>query len=53
MTGSANFAFANAQSSPFVHPVVKAMALHFAIGFIHPFVDGNGRTARALFTGRC
>ena len=25
------------------------MALHFAIGFIHPFVDGNGRTARALF----
>ena len=42
-------AFANAKSSPFVHPVVKAMALHFAIGFIHPFVDGNGRTARALF----
>jgi len=41
--------FANAKSSPFVHPVVKAMALHFAIGFIHPFVDGNGRTARALF----
>lgn len=42
-------AFANEKSSPFVHPVVKAMALHFAIGFIHPFVDGNGRTARALF----
>jgi Fic family protein len=41
--------FANTKSSPFVHPVVKAMALHFAIGFIHPFVDGNGRTARALF----
>jgi Fic family protein len=23
--------------------------LHFLIGYIHPFVDGNGRTARALF----
>lgn len=33
----------------FVHPLVKAIILHFAIGYIHPFVDGNGRTARALF----
>ncbi|HVK11001.1 MAG TPA: Fic family protein [Gemmataceae bacterium] len=41
--------FANAASVPFVHPVLKAIALHFAIGFIHPFVDGNGRTARAVF----
>lgn len=41
--------FANARSKQFVHPVIKAMALHFAIGFIHPFCDGNGRTARALF----
>src|SRR5260370_36003506 len=41
--------FANAKSKPFVHPVVKGIALHFAIGFIHPFVDGNGRTARAIF----
>jgi Fic family protein len=41
--------FANARSKPFVHPVVKAMVLHFAVGFVHPFVDGNGRTARALF----
>jgi Fic family protein len=41
--------FANAKSKPFVHPVIKAMALHFAIGFIHPFCDGNGRTARAIF----
>lgn len=42
-------AFANERSSPFVHPVIKAIALHFAIGFVHPFVDGNGRTARAVF----
>lgn len=35
--------------STFVHPVVKAIAIHFYIGYVHPFVDGNGRTARALF----
>lgn len=33
----------------FVHPVLKACALHFQIGFDHPFCDGNGRTARAIF----
>lgn len=33
----------------FLHPVVRAIALHFQIGYDHPFVDGNGRTARALF----
>lgn len=33
----------------FIHPVVKACIIHFMIGYIHPFVDGNGRTARALF----
>ncbi|MEM9419801.1 MAG: Fic family protein, partial [Planctomycetota bacterium] len=33
----------------FIHPVVKACVLHFQVGFDHPFCDGNGRTARALF----
>ncbi len=33
----------------FVHPVIKAMILHFWFGYLHPFVDGNGRMARALF----
>lgn len=33
----------------FVHPILKAIMLHFLIGYIHPFADGNGRTARALF----
>lgn len=44
-------AFANAEenSTPFVHPVLRAILLHFMIGYDHPFVDGNGRTARALF----
>lgn len=33
----------------FIHPLVKASIVHFMIGYIHPFADGNGRTARALF----
>lgn len=33
----------------YLHPLVKAIALHFAIGYEHPFRDGNGRVARALF----
>ncbi len=33
----------------FIHPVVKAILLHFWIGYIHPFADGNGRVARSLF----
>jgi Fic family protein len=34
---------------PFVHPVVRSIVLHFWLAYDHPFVDGNGRTARALF----
>jgi Fic family protein len=42
--------FANdLDSRVFLHPVIRAIVLHFQIGFDHPFVDGNGRTARALF----
>lgn len=32
-----------------IHPFVRAVVLHFMIGYDHPFVDGNGRTARGLF----
>ncbi|MFD1806028.1 Fic family protein [Pasteurella oralis] len=39
----------NGENTLFIHPVVKAIILHFLIGYIHPFGDGNGRTARALF----
>jgi len=42
--------FANGSNeNPFIHPLIKAIAIHFMMGWIHPFVDGNGRTARALF----
>jgi len=33
----------------FVHPVIKAIILHFWMGYLHPFTDGNGRMARAIF----
>lgn len=29
-------------------PIVRALALHYHIAALHPFLDGNGRTARAL-----
>lgn len=32
----------------YLHPVVRAVLLHFWLGYDHPFPDGNGRTARAL-----
>jgi Fic family protein len=35
--------------SYFIHPVVRAIILHFWLAYDHPFVDGNGRTARTLF----
>ncbi|HMP04224.1 MAG TPA: Fic family protein [Gemmatales bacterium] len=33
----------------FIHPAVRAIILHFWLAYDHPFCDGNGRTARALF----
>ncbi|MBF1371779.1 MAG: Fic family protein [Porphyromonas sp.] len=33
----------------FIHPILRGIIIHFLIGYMHPFVDGNGRTARALF----
>jgi Fic family protein len=33
----------------FVHPIIKAIFLHFWIGYLHPFYDGNGRIARTIF----
>ncbi len=44
--------FANAGDDgveTFIHPIIKGIILHFLIGYIHPFEDGNGRTARSIF----
>ena len=43
------FANQKDEGPAFLHPVVRAILLHFWVGYDHPFEDGNGRTARALF----
>ncbi|MGN5221476.1 Fic family protein [Aeromonas veronii] len=45
----ANQSHLGTDGSPFIHPIIKAIILHFMIGYEHPFRDGNGRTARAIF----
>jgi Fic family protein len=42
--------FANStDEDSWIHPVVRGVLLHFWLAYDHPFGDGNGRTARALF----
>ncbi|MBN1804887.1 MAG: Fic family protein [Sedimentisphaerales bacterium] len=48
MTAMCNFANGKT-SSGFIHPVIRSIILHFWLAYDHPFIDGNGRTARALF----
>jgi Fic family protein len=43
------FANGTGDDQEFLHPVVRAILIHFWVGYEHPFEDGNGRTARALF----
>ena len=33
----------------FIHPIIRGIIIHFMISYVHPFSDGNGRTARAMF----
>ncbi len=40
----------NSDDSAVIHPVLAAGIVHYVLAFIHPFVDGNGRTARAFAT---
>lgn len=41
--------FNNDNLRTFIHPIIRGIIVHFMLAFMHPFVDGNGRTARALF----
>ena len=43
------FSNGNGEASPFIHPIIRSIVLHFWLAYDHPFEDGNGRTARALF----
>ncbi|MCB9813439.1 MAG: Fic family protein [Pseudomonadales bacterium] len=33
-----------------IHPILKAAIVHYQLVYIHPFIEGNGRTARAMAT---
>jgi Fic family protein len=44
-----DFANEGDDGEQFIHPVVRAILLHFWLAYDHPFEDGNGRTARILF----
>lgn len=41
--------FNEKNSKQFVHPIIRGIIIHFMISYVHPFPDGNGRTARAMF----
>ena len=41
--------FNNDNPRTFIHPIIRGIIVHFMLAYMHPFADGNGRTARALF----
>ena len=43
-------AFINSLENKDINPVLKSGIVHYELVRIHPFVDGNGRVARALST---
>lgn len=40
----------NSKAAREVHPVIRSAISHYDLAAIHPFVEGNGRTARAFAT---
>ena len=42
--------FVNSTDENDIHPVIKSGSIHFELVRIHPFLDGNGRVARAFAT---
>lgn len=41
--------FNDERPQTFIHPIIRGIIIHFLIAYVHPFADGNGRTARAMF----
>ena len=41
--------FINDDTKEFVHPIIKGIIIHYLIGYLHPFVNGNGRLARTMY----
>lgn len=44
------FEWINSPESREIHPILRAAIAHYNLVAIHPFVEGNGRTARAFST---
>mgnify|MGYP000880988372 CR=1 FL=1 len=42
------FEWLNSPETKKTHPIFRAAIAHYQLVFIHPFIEGNGRTARAL-----
>jgi len=44
------FKWFNSPGAKQLHPIFRAAITHYQLVFIHPFIEGNGRTARAMAT---
>lgn len=44
------FSWYNSEKGKKLHPVIRAGIIHYQLTYIHPFVEANGRTARAMAT---
>jgi len=44
------FEWLSDRGSAAIHPIFKAAVTHYQLVYIHPFIEGNGRTARATAT---
>jgi Fic family protein len=44
------FEWVHSTEAETVHPIFKAAIAHYQLVYIHPFIEGNGRSARAMAT---
>ena len=44
------FAWSHSPDAQATHPILRAAISHYQLVYIHPFIEGNGRTARAMAT---
>lgn len=42
------FAWVHSKDAETIHPIFIAAIAHYQLVYIHPFIEGNGRTARAM-----
>lgn len=44
------FKWSHSEEASLLHPVIRAAITHYQLVYIHPFIEGNGRTSRAMAT---